>query len=193
MGCVLCCRSGCKEHLMVTNFMQICSRALICVSHKKGCASLLNSLLLPVPSSQGKHNCRSHLKPGALNPPLSVKPPDCLPSTEAGPVIQHCCDSSASLCWQIPAHGLRKPCQHIWETHPWSMGAELWRCWQTLPCSFHAFQRSLIVFDVPERHRMILSSCYPFFTTEFGLKIHTLVINRNLKLPLSTYCIRMRC
>lgn len=67
MGCVLCCRSGCKEHLMVTNFMQICSTALISVSHKKGCASLLNSLLLPVPSSQGKHNCRSHLKPGALN------------------------------------------------------------------------------------------------------------------------------
>lgn len=78
-------------------------------------------------------------------------------------------------------------------TSPRSVGAELWRCWQTLACSFHAFQRSLIVFDVPEKHRMILTLCYPFFTTDFGLRVHTSVNNRNLKLPLSTYCIRMRC
>lgn len=49
------------------------------------------------------------------------------------------------------------------------------------------------MFDVPEKHRMILTLCYPFFTTEFGLRVHALVSNRNLELPLSNCCIRMRC
>lgn len=42
-------------------------------------------------------------------------------------------------------------------------------------------------------YRMILTLCYPFFTIELGLRIHTSVGNRNLKLPLSTYCMRLRC
>lgn len=59
-------------------------------------------------------------------------------------------------------------------------------------CSCHAFQRSVIVFDVPLKHRMILTLCYPFFTTELRLRIHASARNGNLKLPLSTYCIRLR-
>lgn len=167
------------------------------LSHKRACASLLNSLLLTVPmakpttATNANTTCGSRLKRGILNPSLSGESPDSLLSADVEDEIQHHWDSSASLCWQIPPHRSVKPCQHIWETRisPRSTGAELRWCWQTLACSFHAFQRSVIVFDVPEKHRMILTLCYPFFTTELGLRSHTSVRNRNLKLPLSTYCI----
>lgn len=151
-------------------------------------------MVKPTTATNANTTCRSCLKQGILNPSLSSESPDSLLSTEVEDEIQHCWDSSASLCWQIPPHCSVKLCQHIWETHisPRSAGAELWWCWQTLTCSFHAFQRSVTVFDVPEKHRMILTLCYPFFTTELGLRIHTSLRNRSLKRPLSTYCIRLR-
>lgn len=105
-----------------------------------------------------------------------------LPSQHRGGVeIQQCCDSPASLWWPVPWLRVAVPA-HLGDTHPQTPGPELCRCWQTLACSFHAFQGSLIVLGVPEKHRMILTLCYPFFTTESGLRVHTLVSNRNWKL-----------
>ena len=122
-------------------------------------------MVKPSTATNANTTCRARLKRGILKSSLSGESPDSLPSTEVEDEIQHHCDSSASLCWEILPHRSAEPCQHIWETHtsPRSAGAELWCCWQTLACSFHAFQRSVIVFDVPEKHRMILTLCYPLF------------------------------
>lgn len=49
-------------------------------------------------------------------------------------------------------------------------------------CSFHAFQKLVIILDVPETYRMILTLLYLFlFSTEFGLRIHTSAKSRRFK------------
>lgn len=144
-----------EEHLMVTNFMQICSRALISVKHEQGCASFLNLLLLAVPmakpSPAPKANTTADL---TWNEAFWI--PLCPPNLQIAFPAQRQGMRSSIAVIALPACGdkflpmAQGSCASTFGRHtsPRSVGAELWRCWQTLACSFHAFQRSLIVFDV---------------------------------------------
>lgn len=96
-------------------------------------------------------------------------------------------NSSPSLSEAVPAH--------LGDTHIAQIRGGRVMVVLADPCLFISCfsEISHCVWCSRKTYRMILTLCYPFFTTELGLRIHTSVRNRNLKLPLSTYCMRLRC
>lgn len=140
------------------------------------------------PSSHGKHNCRSHLEWGVLDPPLYTKPQIAFPAQRQGMR-----SSIAVIALPAPGDKFLPMAQHFWETHPQVRGDRAEELLADTDLFISCLSEITHCVWCSRKARIILTSCYPFFTTEFGLRVHALVSNRNLKLPLSTYCIRMRC